>query len=202
MLNESKVETSLAVEASSGMGLVQAESFAGLKLNVDLRPAVAFTPVADPDRKDWGPWEFWIDCKGGELPNGTLGIMPTGHFLCWNRETGERWTFVDAKKAEMFCVLWNGPGPEAKGPCPNCGVVDSLNLACGEVVCAECHEGRPAVPPPTRMMDPFKGSVASSLVYGDFAPAVLEEMARMMPAVEAALTTVVDSAAPKSPVDS
>lgn len=129
------------------MGDVTAESFAGLRLTVNLAPAVAWTPVADQTGAEWGPWEFWVNCQGGELPNGTLGVMPTGDFLCWNRETGQRWNFIDPKKAENFCVFWNGHGARTRMTDPFKGSVES-KVAYDEIapaIQAEMDRMMPAV---------------------------------------------------------
>lgn len=121
-----QIEKPLVLVQTSGVGVAQSESFAGLKLTVDLHPAVAWAPVADPDpAASWGAWEFWVECEGGMLPNGTLGVLPTGHFLAWNRETGARWNFIDPTKAETFCVFWNGHAAQTRMTNPFKGSVAS-----------------------------------------------------------------------------
>lgn len=85
------------------------------KLVLDFRAGVEFTPTADPSDATWGAWECWLNCKGGELPNGTAGIVPTGDWLCWNRdEPDQKFGFADPKMAETFCVYHNGPGERTR----------------------------------------------------------------------------------------
>lgn len=71
--------------------------------------ALAWAPGRDPkiNWSKWGAWEAWAFCKEGDLPDGRVGLIPTGDWIAWDSATGAQLGFKTRYLAEGWALYMN-----------------------------------------------------------------------------------------------